>query len=79
VKGREWSAFGDDGDLIAGKAGLEATAILTFENLIDHFELLKRRGINGEADMKVFYVRDREEFRNNGLGTLLTSVENSNY
>jgi len=52
VKGREWSACGDDGDLLAGKAGLEVTAILTFENLMDHFELLKRRGISGEADMR---------------------------
>jgi len=80
---RECPACGEctvgDGYLLAGEAGLEVTTILTFEDLMDHFELLRKRGIKEYVGSccEPFYVKHQEEFRESGLRGLLINVENS--
>ncbi len=68
-----------DGYLMALEAGLEPTTILSFEDLIEYFDFLKRRGIMEYVGSccEAFYVKHQEEFRESGLRGLLINIESS--
>ena len=64
---------------IAREAGLEAVTILSFEDLMDYFEILRKRGIRDYLGSccEAFYVKHQEEFRDSKLRGLLIDVESS--
>lgn len=58
---------------------LEPITILTFENLLDNFKKMKRKGIKDYIGSccEAFFVKHQEEFRNSGLRGILLDIESS--
>ena len=68
-----------DGYLLAQSYGLESITIVSFEDLMEKFELLKSRGYRAYIGSccEPFYIKHQEEFRDSGLLGLLVDIENS--
>jgi len=68
-----------DAYLLSNEIGIEPITILSFEDLMDTFDKLKKRGIRDYIGSccEAFYVKHQEEFRNSGLRGLLIDIENS--
>ncbi|MCK4666810.1 lipoate--protein ligase family protein [Candidatus Dependentiae bacterium] len=68
-----------DGFSLAERFNLETITILTFEDLMDHFIILKQRGITEYIGSccEPFYIKHQERFRDSGLKGLLINIENS--
>ncbi|MDD3626937.1 MAG: DUF116 domain-containing protein [bacterium] len=68
-----------DGYKMAIDENMECITIITFEDLMEKFEILKKRGITEYIGSccEAFYVKHQEEFRNSGLKGLLVNIENS--
>ncbi len=61
------------------EAGLEPRTVTSFEDLLDNFEDMKKKGINEYIGSccEAFYVKHQEEFRESRLKGLLVNIENS--
>lgn len=64
---------------IVKEADIETVTILSFEDLIEHFDILRKRGIKDYLGSccEAFYVKHQEEFRESRLRGLLIDVESS--
>ena len=68
-----------DGYVLAIEDDLECITIITFEDLMEKFKVLKNRGITEYIGSccEAFYVKHQEKFRDSGLKGLLINIENS--
>ncbi len=58
---------------------LKPITILSFENLLYNFEIMKRKGIKDYIGSccEAFFIKHQEEFRESGLRGILIDIENS--
>ncbi len=68
-----------EGYIMAKKRGLIPITIVSFEDLMEKFNWLKKNGYNAYVGSccEAFYIKHQEEFRKSGLKGLLIDIENS--